>query len=56
MKARNMATQSEAIRKAVQEAAGRSTVNYDYHSWLGMANKYPENKRGRFLTEDDLWF
>ena len=55
MKTRRIATESEAICKAVHEAVGDVKHSYDFSAWLGMANEWPENPDRQFLNEDDLW-
>jgi Arc/MetJ-type ribon-helix-helix transcriptional regulator len=57
MKSRGIGSKSEAIRRAVREAASRNSGEgeYDLRALLGIGLKAPLNQKRRFLTEDDLW-
>ena len=56
MRARGIATKSEAIRVAVEECARAATAgNADFEEWLGLGLARPENPERRFATHDDLW-
>jgi Arc/MetJ-type ribon-helix-helix transcriptional regulator len=57
MKSRKIARKSEAVRRALREAAERSTGRgeYDFRSWLGLGLKAPLRRKPRFRSEDELW-
>jgi hypothetical protein len=56
MKQRGISSKSDAIRRAVHDAAARSApAAYDYRSWLGLGLRGPLNPTPRFRSEDDLW-
>jgi len=57
MKKKGITRKSDAIRRALHEAAARSQgpSDFDFHSWIGLALKAPLNPKPRFKSEDDLW-
>ena len=57
MNKKGIARKSDAIRRALHEAAARTqaTTDFDFHSWIGLALKAPLNPKPRFQSEDDLW-
>jgi hypothetical protein len=56
MKQKGISSKSDAIRRAVHEAAARSApAACDYRSWLGLGLREPLNPTPRFRSEDDLW-
>ena len=57
MKLRRIATKSEAIRVAVEEAASRAARRgmADFRAWRGMGTKTAPNPAPRFQTDADLW-
>ena len=58
MRLRGIATKSEAVRVAVQEAADRAereSERYDFRRLVGLAKRSPLNPRPRFRSDDELW-
>ena len=57
MKSHKISRKSEAIRRALREAAARSMGHdeYDFRSWLGLGLKAPLRPKPRFHGEDELW-
>jgi hypothetical protein len=58
MRRRQLATKSEAIRVAVQEAVARlrgERRRVDYREWVGAGLAVPPNANPRFRSDDDLW-
>ncbi len=57
MRQKGITNQSEAIRRAVGEAAAKAGASSrsDFRSWLGLGLKAPLNPKPRFRAEDDLW-
>jgi hypothetical protein len=57
MRQRGISNKSEAIRRAVHEAAskGEAAAQCDFRSWLGLGLKFAPNPKPRFRDEDDLW-
>ncbi len=57
MKQKGIDNKSDAIRRAVHDAASRSAPaqGCDYRSWLGLCLRRPLNPKPRFKSEDDLW-
>jgi hypothetical protein len=57
MKLRGLATRSQAIRAAVEEAAARadSGPRPDFMTWIGASLVGPENAAPRFASNADLW-
>jgi hypothetical protein len=57
MRQRGIQNKSEAIRRAVHEAAARmeAGARCDFRSWLGMGLKFALNPQPQFRDEDDLW-
>jgi hypothetical protein len=56
MKQEGIRRKSEAIRRAVHDAAARSIPPAcDYSSWLGLGLREPLNSAPRLRSEDDLW-
>lgn len=58
MRLRHLKTKSEAIREAVREALERERSRRrtaDFTTWLGLANRVPQNPHPRFSSDDDLW-
>jgi hypothetical protein len=57
MKKKRIAKKSDAIRRALHEAAARTQANtdFDFRSWIGLALKAPLNPKPRFKSEDELW-
>ena len=58
MRLRELRTKSEAIRLAVREAAiavRKQKEPFDFEKWRGLALKFPEQPKPRFLSDDDLW-
>jgi hypothetical protein len=58
MRRRGLATKSEAIRVAVQEAVARlrrERQRADFRDWLGAGLAVPPNSKPRFRSDDDLW-
>lgn len=58
MRRRKLATKSEAIRLAVQEAVARlrgEQRRVDFREWIGAGLAVPPNPRPRFRSDDDLW-
>lgn len=58
MRLRGIATKSEAVRVAVQEAAEqaeRDSEQYDFSRLIGLATRSPVNPRPRFRSDDELW-
>lgn len=58
MRLRAIASKSEAIRIAVQEAAERARrvgQTSDFRSWRGVALGAALNPTPKFSSEDDLW-
>ena len=58
MRLRHLKRKSEAIRQAIREALERERSRRqpaDFTTWLGLANRVPQNPQPRFSTDDDLW-
>lgn len=58
MRLRRIKTKSEAIRAAIEECLHKSlppTHVADFHSWLGLGRKAPENARPKFPFDASLW-
>ncbi len=56
MKKKGISRKSDAIRRAVRDAAARSAPPpCDYRTWLGLGLREPLNPAPRFRSEDDLW-
>ncbi len=57
MKRKGIASKSDAIRRAVHDAAAKSAPGRatDFRSWLGLGLRQPLNPNPRFRSEDDLW-
>jgi hypothetical protein len=58
MRRRRIATKSEAIRVAVQEALARlraERVGVDFRDWIAAGLAAPTNPAPRFGSSDDLW-
>lgn len=57
MRLRQFATKSEAIRVAVEEAAGRAARPRatDFAAWRGLGKRAAVNPKPRFRSDDDLW-
>jgi hypothetical protein len=58
MRLRSIASKSEAVRVAVQEAAAReerARRQPNFQKWRGAALAAAPNPKPRFRSEDDLW-
>lgn len=58
MRRRDLATKSEAIRVAVQEAVARlrgGQQRVDFREWIGAGLAVPPNPSPRFRSDDQLW-
>jgi metal-responsive CopG/Arc/MetJ family transcriptional regulator len=58
MREQGISQKSEAIRRAIHEAALRRQMErqkVDFRSWRGLALKSAPNPKPRFKNEDDLW-
>ncbi len=57
MRKHKLATESEAIRRAIHEALSEPATgkSLDFRDLLGIGNKAPQVKNPRFRTSADLW-